>query len=327
MKYIIYQDSKNNDKLIYDEEEDSIYWNNTNDNLVNLHIKALSKFIYNIKNNNIKLKANDIEILKINSSSEIKFDMMRGILIVDNNIIGHIDENIKQTSIFSQKGGLVVIRKFKNNRDIIKIYIDYENNIVERKNDLVNKNNIVEDNGYIVANIKIPKSDISCNNSQDIKRILDGNFKIYKSIQELALKLDYINNISNIKENENKISELEEKIQSLIQDRYNLKKEIENSQLVAYNKLKQQLKTIEILIDRNIDLDEYTSSKDDTLEMIEKILKNSNFTNRKIENLLKKDVTVKIIQEYTDKIDMKVESLQGIKSELKELKLIGKEGL
>lgn len=327
MKYVIMKDNVAEKALIYDEIKKYIGWSILDNNSASLEFKALSRFINYIRKNEVRIEADNIKVIVVDKISTI--EISKGALIVDGNVIGSVDGNPKTyTQQFMKNGGLVVLKEENNKKEIIKIYADYNNNIIDRGNNTLIKNEVInDDSNYIIANVRIPKNQFNCGDSQNIKRILDGNFKIYKEIQELEKKIININDnvllhSGNFENNKN--DEYEEKIKALLQERNHLKREIERSELAAYNKIKQDLNNVKVYIDRNIDLDNYVTTKNDVVDMLKKILKHANITNKKIENLLKNDQVINIISEYSDNIDVKIESLQEVKKELIEMNLIEK---
>jgi hypothetical protein len=327
MKFLIYGKGKSN--LIYDDVYSQIKWEEVKpkqeaDRLV------LQKIFNDFSQNNLLIQEG-LELLLINAAQDIA--MFEGLLKIDGEFIGVINPDIKKNEFSSLKrnGGLTILAL--DNNEIVKIIPSYPNSL--NKSDWRHENNIISnnksniENDYIEATIKLPRNIIESNDSETIRRILDSNIQMYRQLNILNNKIDKLNEeMYSKKQNEdlymaykNKIEILTVEIDMLRKERLYLEKEISIAESTALNTLKSNLKQSTAAIERHIDLEGFPATKLRITEMIFNLLKDV-YSPKQIEELLMKEDVVKELDDFSDNVDAKIQSLNEIKREFISQKII-----
>ncbi|MGG3927688.1 hypothetical protein ABET51_17120 [Metabacillus fastidiosus] len=326
MKYLIYSKLKRN--LIYDQLNYLIKWSDIKpdqeaDRLVLQNI--LKDYIHNLVES-----SNDIQLLFVNPIQDIIF--MDTKLYIDEIFVGYLSSNIKkvETRNIEKNGGLVILSL--EDREVLKLIPNYNNSLrVDIKNDNNLTINKQSDTDYIETTIKIPKRLIESNESETIKRILDSNIQIYRQVSKLSDNVERINDellfrkrdTEEIKIYKEKNENLMLEIEMLRRERHYLEKEIEQSEIKALNKLKNGLKQSQIAIERHIDLEDFPVVKQRIKDIILNLFKDD-FPIQEIEKILSNEDKLKELDDFSDNIDAKIQSLKEIRGEFIHHKIIGR---
>ncbi|EMN7731560.1 hypothetical protein WB980_004972 [Bacillus cereus] len=327
MKFLICGNGKSN--LVYDDVYSLIRWEEIKpkqeaDRLV------LQKIYNDFLQNNI-IVPEDLELLLISAAQDIS--VFEGLLKIDGEIIGVINLDIKKSEFNSLKknGGLIIL--IHDKKEVVKIIPSYPNSL--NTSDWRLENNIISNNrkniesDYIEATIKLPRNIIDSNDSETIKRILDSNIQMYRQLNSLNSRIDRLSeDMYSKKQNEdlfmaykNRIENLTVEIDMLRKERVYLEKEISIAESTALNTLKSNLKHSKAAIERHIDLKEFPATKSRIIDIIINLFKDV-YSPKEIEDLLMKEDRVKELEDFSDNVDAKIQSLNEIKSEFISQKII-----
>lgn len=291
----------------------------------------------------------DIEIHKVRQSNFLRVtdEKSKKYLVIGKKQIGEI-LRVDDLEQVKANGGAIISQLINAEKRIISI-ISASKNVQPVSKAPINKNNegsnLFPDipldkpsQEYFEGVIRIPKSLVY---PEDLaKRLLDADVQLYRKLSELSSKVDRVvehtertkyqenQNIQRLHE-ERKVYELSRMIddlqkqnQSLLSERQYLNNLIAESKMIAFNKLKDELKFSKVALSRNVDLDQISSVKNQITSILTDILKNSSMTETQIEELLNSDNTVAIIREFSDNIDSKIQSLKEIKKEFIDLSIL-----
>ncbi|MGE7683906.1 hypothetical protein [Peribacillus simplex] len=326
MKYLIYSRATNN--IIYDDANKLIECSEIKPNQEADRI-VLQKILNSYIHNNL-LFSNEVLLSLITPIQDIF--VRDNILNIDGNIIGYISPEIKKADIknLEKNGGLAII-SIKHN-EVVRLIPNYNNSMridTKKESNLINNFRNNNDDEYIETTIRIPKKIVESNDSETIKRIFDSNIQIYRLISNLSNQIEKINdelyfykqNEERNSYNKNKLENLMSEIEMLRKERLYLEKEINQAEITALNKLKTELKQSQIAIERHIDLENFPTVKSKLVNLITNLLK-ENYSENEIEKLFSNEDKFKEIQDFSENIDAKIQSLREIKKDFISHKII-----
>ncbi|HDR6217361.1 hypothetical protein ACTFRD_27680 [Bacillus cereus group sp. MYBK249-1] len=326
MKYLIYTRETNN--LIYDDTNKVIEWSDIKPNKDADRI-VLQKILNDYINNNLEF-SNDVHLSLISPIQNIS--VRDNMLNIDENFLGYISPEIKKIDIknLEKNGGLMIISN--KHKEIVRLIPNYNNSLrkdTKKETNLLNNFRDDSSNDYIETIIKIPKKIVETNDSEMIKRIFDSNIQIYRQVSNLSNHIEKINyELNFLKQNEernyyykHKIENLMSEIEILRKERSYLAKEISQAEHTSLNKLKTDLKQSQIAIERHIDLDNFPNVKSKLINLMTDLLK-GNYPEEEIEKLFSNEDKLQELEDFSDNIDAKIQSLKEIKKDFISHKII-----
>lgn len=362
MKKIVYFDQIRNRYLLIDDQTTMLYWTtNLEENLSKLDILLAQNLYVKMIDNFMSNKPSDIKIEKYNSNNKLykKENENISTLQIGRKVIGNLTEiHLKEKDIeaFNKQGG-IILTAYINNINTILFFMPFprnnekkvdmlRNSIVHQESlsikypiNTVNESNKLshKDNDFLEATIKLPKNVFEneiINNSEIIELLKRNEKNTQLFYQDLSNKLSYLNtnfknSLDQEKEKDNHINNLEreliklrKEIKMLIDDRILLEKEKEKAELVVLNKIKNDLKTSKLAIDKQIDLEESSDFRKKLLPLVKKIAYYALDNDEDIQRLLRNENILEECFTISDNIDSKMQSLLDIKRNFKSINII-----